>query len=275
VGRYDAPLYFDPTPPPPCDYLICESTYGDREHPDTPVLEELREVVLAAIARGGVVLVAAFAVGRAQQLIYLLRVLIDQKKIPEIPIFLDSPMSADATNVYCRYVNEHDLSEGQLLGSQSVLTGPNVHVTRTVQESKQINTNTGPAVIIASNGMMTGGRILHHLEQRLPHSQNTIVLSGYMAEGTRGRTLADGAKFIRVYGHDVAVRAAVVSMSALSGHAGHRELIRWLSPLPPPRQVFITHGELPSATALANELRAARGWNTVAPKLGESFELEK
>jgi len=219
-------------------------------------------------------LVAAFAVGRAQQLIYLLRVLIDQKRIPEIPIYLDSPMSADATNIYCRFVNEHDLSEGQLIGSQCVLTGPNVHVTRSVDESKQINSVTGPAVIIASNGMMTGGRILHHLEQRLPHPQNTVVLSGFMAEGTRGRALGDGAKLIRLYGHDVPVRATIVSMSSLSGHAGHKELIRWLSPLPPPRQAFITHGELLSATALAGELRATKGWNTVVPKLGEAFELE-
>jgi metallo-beta-lactamase family protein len=274
VGRYDAPLYYDPTPPPACDYLICESTYGDRDHPDTPVLDELCDAVLAAIKRGGVMLVAAFAVGRAQQLIYLLRVLIDQKRIPEIPIYLDSPMSADATNIYCRFVNEHDLSEGQLLGSQCVLTGPNVHITRTVDESKQINNVTGPAVIIASNGMMTGGRILHHLEQRLSHPQNTVVLSGFMAEGTRGRALGDGAKFVRVYGHDVPVKAAIVSMSSLSGHAGHKELIRWLSPLPPPRQVFITHGELPAATALAGELRTTKGWNTVVPKLGEAFELE-
>ena len=239
-----------------------------------PVLDELCDVLLAAIKRGGVMLVAAFAVGRAQQLIYLLRVLIDQKRIPEMPIYLDSPMSADATNIYCRFASDHDLSEDQMLGSHCVLDGPNVHLTRTVEASKQINNVTGPAVIIASNGMMTGGRILHHLEQRLSHPQNTVVLSGFMAEGTRGRTLADGAKFVRVYGHDVSVRAAIVQMSSLSGHAGHRELIRWLAPLPPPRQVFITHGELPSATALANELRTVQGWNTVVPKLGEAFELE-
>lgn len=273
VGRYDAPLYFDPAPPPACDYLVCESTYGDREHPAAPVLDELCQVVQAAFGRGGVLLVASFAVGRAQQLIYLLRVLIEQRRIPSVPIYLDSPMAADATHIFCRHASEHDLSEGQLLGSHCVLDGPNVHMVRTVEESKQINSMTGPAVIIASNGMMTGGRILHHLEQRLPHEQNTIVLSGFMAEATRGRALADGAKFIRVYGHDVPVRAAVVSMSALSGHAGHSELIRWLAPLPTPRQVFITHGELPSATALAGELHSTRGWNTVVPKLGESFEL--
>jgi metallo-beta-lactamase family protein len=274
VGRYDAPLYFDPLSPPACDYLICESTYGNRDHPDIPVLDELAEVVNAAVARGGVMLCAAFAIGRSQQLIYLLRVLIQQKRIPTIPIFLDSPMAADATNIYCRYVADHDLSEGQLVGSGCVFDGPNIHETRTVAESKEINNVKGPAVIIASNGMMTGGRILHQLEQRLPHPANTIVVSGFQAAGTRGRQLVDGARFLRLYGHDVPVRAAVVSMSALSGHAGHNELIRWLAPLSRPKQTFITHGELPSASALASELNTTRGWNAVVPKLGQSFVLE-
>jgi metallo-beta-lactamase family protein len=273
VGRYDAPLYFDPMQPPACDYLVCESTYGDREHPDIAVLDELTQVVQAAVKRGGVMLVPAFAVGRSQQLMYLLRVLMQQNRIPQLPIYLDSPMAMDATNIYCRYVGEHDLTEGQLVGSGCIFDGPNIHETRTVNESKQINEVQGPAVIIASNGMLTGGRILHQLEQRLGHVENTVVLAGYMAEGTRGRALAEGAKFIRLYGHDVPVRAAVVSMSSLSGHAGHKELLRWLSPLSPPKQTFITHGELPAATALAAELRTSRGWNTVVPKLGQSFEL--
>ncbi len=273
VGRYDAPLYFDPLQPPTCDYLICESTYGNRDHPDIAVLDELAGVVNAAVARGGVMLVPAFAVGRSQQLIYLLRVLMQQKRIPLLPIYLDSPMAMDATNIYCRYVAEHDLTEGQLVGPGCVFDAPNIHETRTVNESKEINEVQGPAIIIASNGMLTGGRILHQLEQRLGHSENTIVLAGYMAEGTRGRMLADGAKFLRLYGHDVPVRAAVVSMSSLSGHAGHKELLRWLTPLSPPKQTFITHGELPAATALANELQTTRGWNTVVPKLGQGFEL--
>jgi metallo-beta-lactamase family protein len=273
VGRYDAPLYFDPLQPPACDYLICESTYGNREHPDIPVLDELATTVNAAVARGGVMLVPAFAVGRSQQLIYLLRLSMQQKRIPTMPVYLDSPMAMDATNIYCRYVAEHDLTEGQLVGSGCVFDGPNIFETRTVAESKKINDVKGPAIIIASNGMLTGGRILHQLEQRLGHPENTIVLAGFMAEGTRGRALEDGAKFLRLYGHDVPVRAAVVSISSLSGHAGHKELIRWLSPLSPPKQTFITHGEFPAATALADELRTTKGWNTTVPKLGQAFEL--
>ncbi len=274
VGRYDAPLYFDPSTPPACDYLICESTYGDRNHPPVNVLDELCEVVKAGIARGGVMLVASFAVGRAQQLIFLLQMLIEQKRLPELPIFLDSPMAVSGMNLYRYYAQEHELSEAladKIDDYQFDLR--HVQLARTVAESKQINSCKGPAVIISSSGMMTGGRILHHLRQRLPHANNTIVLGGYMADGTRGRALLDSAKTLRIHGQDVPVKAAVVSMSGLSGHAGHDELLRWLSPLAAPRQIFITHGEKPSAMALADELRRTRSWNTVVPKMGENFEL--
>lgn len=273
VGRYNAPLYHDPAPPPACDYLVCESTYGNREHPDVDVLDELEQVVRTSLGRGGVMLVAAFAVGRAQQLIYLLSLLIEQQRIPKLPIYLDSPMSVAANQVFGRHRDEQDLSEAGAGLAQVQQAMRHVHLARTVEESKRINAVAGPAIIIASSGMMTGGRILHHLRQRLPHEQNTILLAGFMAEGTRGRALHDGAKFIRVYGGDVPVRAAVRELSALSGHAGHRELRRWLEPLPPPRRVFITHGELDAATSFANELHRDRGWNTHVPSLGESVEL--
>ena len=274
VGRYDAPLYFDPSTPPACDYLICESTYGDRNHPPVDVLDELCEVVKAGIDRGGVMLVASFAVGRAQQLIFLLQLLIEQKRLPELPIFLDSPMAVSGMNLYRYYAQEHELSEAladKIAGYTFDLR--HVRLARTVSESKEINHCKGPAVIISSSGMMTGGRILHHLRQRLPHANNTIILGGFMAAGTRGRALLENAKTLRIHGQDVPVNAAVVSMSGLSGHAGHDELLRWLAPLPAPRQVFITHGEKPSAVSLADELRRTRSWNTVVPKMGESFEL--
>ena len=273
VGRYNAPLYFDPEQPPQCDYLICESTYGDREHPTIDVLDQLCEVVTAAIQRGGVMLVASFAVGRAQQLIYLLQVLIDQKRIPALPIFLDSPMAVSGMNVYRFYAAEHDLSEGLAVRSDFAFDLNHVQLAKTVGDSKQINNVKGPAVIISSSGMMTGGRILHHLRQRLPDARNTIVLGGFMAAGTRGRALQEGAKTLRMLGSDVYVRAAVVEMSGLSGHAGHSELRKWLEPLQAPRQVFLTHGELPSAQSLAAELRRDRGWNTLVPKMGQSVEL--
>ncbi len=273
VGRYAAPLYHDPLPPEPCDYLICESTYGDREHPAEHVLDQLADVVTQGVARGGVMLVAAFAIGRAQQLVYLLRVLTDAGRIPRLPVYIDSPMAVEATQIYARYSKEHDVSEAQITSPDWMFTGENVVYTRAAGESKALNRVGGPAVIISSSGMMTGGRILHHLKQRLPDERNTILLGGYMAPGTRGRTLYDGKPTVRVHGMDVPVRAAVARIPALSGHADHKELLQWLTPLPPPRRVFLTHGELVSANALADELRRIRGWNVTVPKQGEMVEL--
>ena len=273
VGRYDGPLYFDPTPPPPCDYLICESTYGDRTHPEIDILNSLEEVVGRAVARGGVMLMASFAVGRAQQLIYLLGVLKAAERIPDLPIYLDSPMSIDASLIYREHRDDHDLSEARLEGSHSVISGPNVHFTKTTDESKALNHLQGPAVIISSSGMMTGGRILHHLRRRLPSESNTIVLGGFMAYGTRGRALQDGADSLRMHGQDIPVRAAIETVSGLSGHADRDELLRWLDPLGDPTRVFLTHGEPDSADALAAELRRRRKWNVVIPQLGETHEL--
>jgi metallo-beta-lactamase family protein len=274
VGRYNAPLYHDPSPPPACDVLVCESTYGDREHAQTNVLDQVRQVVEESIRRGGVMLVPSFAVGRAQQLIYLLRVLMHDGRLPELPIYLDSPMAIDATNIYRSYRADHDLSEGDLSGTACVFRAPNVHLARTADESKRINEVDGPAVIISSSGMMVGGRILHHLKRRLPDPRNTVVLGGFMAAGTRGRQLKDGARFLRIHGADVPVRAAVTEAAGLSGHAGRSELLRWLSNLPAPRHVYLTHGEKTAAQALAGDLRSAHGWNVSVPALGEAVSLE-
>jgi metallo-beta-lactamase family protein len=273
VGRYDGPLYHDPAPPPQCDYLICESTYGNRDHPSESILDALAEVVSRAAGRGGAMLFAAFAVGRAQQLIYLLQVLKDDGRIPKVPIYLDSPMACDATLIYREHREDHDLSEGDLDPAHPVLDGPGVYLCRTTSESKRLNQMPGPAVIISSSGMMTGGRILHHLKQRLPSSRNTVVLGGFQAEGTRGRLLQDGAKWLRIHGHDVPVRAAIEEVPGLSGHADRSALLRWLQPLKQPKAVFLVHGEKPSAEALAETLRHERGWTVHLPALGESHEL--
>lgn len=273
VGRYEAPLYFDPTPPPPCDYLVCESTYGDREHPEGDLLEALAQVVHRVVNRGGVMVMAAFAVGRAQQLIYLLEVLMGQKRIPELRIFLDSPMAVDATELFCKYADDHDLSEGKLPGHACSINGPHLSLVRTTEQSKLLNRIGGPAVIISSSGMMTQGRILHHLRHRLPDKRNTIILGGFQAQGTRGRQLQEGAKFIRLHHQDVPVRAAIEKIPGMSGHADRSELLKWLSPLPPPRHTFLTHGEIPAAEALAETLRRERKWSVGIPRLGQSFEL--
>jgi metallo-beta-lactamase family protein len=274
VGRYDGPLYHDPAPPTECDYLVCESTYGNRDHPDREILDALAEVVHRSVSRGGIMLTAAFAVGRAQQLIYLLQILKSQDRIPDLPIFLDSPMACDATAVYREHSEDHDLSDAALDPAHPALAGRKVILARSTAESKAINQTRGPAIIISSSGMMTGGRIVHHLRQRLPDARNTIVLGGFMAVGTRGRLIQDGAKFIRMFGMEVPVRAAVETVPGLSGHADRSDLLRWLGQLPhPPTRTFLTHGEPQAMDALAEELRTTGGWHVAAPALGESVEL--
>jgi metallo-beta-lactamase family protein len=273
VGRYDGPLYFDPSPPSDCDYLICESTYGDRDHPETDLLDSLEEVVNRSIKRGGVMLLASFAIGRAQQFIYLLQLLKNDDRIPDLPIYLDSPMSCNATSIYKEHSDDHDLSEGELDAQHPVLAGPNVHLCRSTDESKALNHVKGPAIIISSSGMMTGGRIVHHLKSRLPSPKNTVVLGGYMATGTRGRRIQDGEETIRMHGEEIPVRAAVEKVPGLSGHADRKDLLRWLTELPDPRRVFLTHGEPDSAAALAKQLKESRQWDVHVPALGESHEL--
>lgn len=273
VGRYDGPLYYDPAPPPACDYLICESTYGNRDHPEANLLEALAEVVQRGVKRGGVMLMASFAVGRAQQFIYLLQLLKNDDRIPDLPIYVDSPMACNATNIYKEHREDHDLSEGELDSGRPVLAGPRVHLCRTTDESKALNRIDGPAIIISSSGMMTGGRIVHHLKQRLPNPKTTVVLGGYMAVGTRGRLLQDGAETIRMHGMEVPVRAAIEKVPGLSGHADRAGLLRWLQDLPDPRRVFLTHGEPESAEALADELSGSRDWDVHVPDLGETHEL--
>lgn len=279
IGRYDGPLYHDPSPPPECDYLVCESTYGNRDHPDSDLSDGLAEVVQRGVERGGVMLMASFAVGRAQQLIYLLQLLKAEGRIPDLPIYLDSPMSVDATKIYREFREDHDLSEAQLVGNgatingRPVLGGPAVHLCKSVDESKALNHVKGPAIIISSSGMMTAGRIIHHLKKRLPDPSTTVILGGYMAVGTRGRRLQEGEPTIRMHGQDIQVRAAVEKVPGLSGHADRSGLLRWLGHLKTqPKQTFLTHGEPDSAEALAGTLRE-QGWEVAIPQMDESYDL--
>ena len=273
VGRYDAPLYNDPAPPPPCDYLICESTYGDRDHTPTRPLDELEKVTTEAIDRGGLMLVASFAVGRAQQLVYLLRTLMAAGRVPEVPVWVDSPMAADALEVFRRHKGEHDFSEAKLAGVAEALATPFVRTAKTAAESKGINAHAGPGIVIASSGMMNGGRILHHLARRLPDEQTTVLVAGFQAKGTRGRTLLGGARPLRIHGRDIPVRAAIRQVDAFSGHADRSEIARWLADMPAPKLAFLVHGEPPAARGMAEFLATSRGWNTTVPAIGQAFDL--
>jgi metallo-beta-lactamase family protein len=275
VGRYDAPLYHDPAPPPACDYLVCESTYGDRDHsPDRP-LDELEAVVNEAVARGGMVLVAAFAVGRSQQLVYLLRTLMATGRIPELPIWVDSPMAVEATAIFRRHAAEHDFSEARMAGVAEAMASPFVRLAKTAAESKAINQHTGPGIVIASSGMMNGGRILHHLARRLPDPKTTVIVAGFQAKGTRGRKLLDRADSLRIHGRDIPVRAVVRQIDAFSGHADRAELGRWLAGMPAPRTTFLVHGEPPAARGMAEFLSTTRGWHCQLPTIGQAVELSQ
>ncbi|MEO1496353.1 MAG: MBL fold metallo-hydrolase [Planctomycetota bacterium] len=281
LGRYDGPLYHNPAPPPACDYLVCESTYGNRNHPDKDLSDGLCDVINRGIGRGGVMLMASFAVGRAQQLIYLLQVLKCEDRIPDLPIYLDSPMSVDATKIYREHNEDHDLSEADLcgndgctVGDRPVLAGPAVHLCRSVDESKALNNVTGPAIIISSSGMLTAGRIIHHLKRRLPDKSTTVILGGFMAGGTRGRRLKEGAETLRMHGQNVPVNAAIEEVPGLSGHADRKGLLRWLGHLEtPPKHTFLTHGEPDSAAALAETLQTEQGWQVTVPGLNDRVEL--
>jgi metallo-beta-lactamase family protein len=273
VGRYDQPLLKDPEKPPRADFVLCESTYGDRDHPTTPPPDEaLAEVINRVAHRGGVIVVPAFAVDRTQLLIYDIRQLERSKRIPVVPIYMDSPMAIDVTEIYRRH--REDLKIGTLELQADSFSIPAVHVMRSPEQSKQINSVNTPAIIISASGMATGGRVLHHLEQRLPDSRNCVLLAGFQAQGTRGRALEDGAKSIQIHGQSVPVRAEVENLRQFSAHAGRSELMRWLRGIPaPPRQLFLVHGEPAAAQALGSAVQSELHWPVTLPNYLQSFDL--
>jgi metallo-beta-lactamase family protein len=254
IGRYDQPILNDPvTPPSHADVLVCESTYGDRDHPGGDPAVELAGIVNRVAQRGGSIIIPAFAVGRTQTFMYYLRELETQNKIPRLPVYVDSPMAQSATDLYLKYRAEHDADYAKIdnAGQGDPLNVREFHLTRTVEESKAINKVKTPCIIVSASGMVAGGRVLHHLAQRLPDARNAVILAGFQAQGTRGRALQEGAKTLRLYGQDVPVNAEIVQMSQLSAHAGKSELLRWLRALPaPPKQTYLTHGEPVAARSL-------------------------
>jgi metallo-beta-lactamase family protein len=268
LGRYNAPMQADPAPLPDCDTLVLEATYGDRNHPDEPMEDQVARAIMPALAAQGIVLIPAFAVARAQLLLLLIRRLMDAGRLPRVPVHLDSPMATDVTRLYRRYAEPEGLEM-----ERHDLFGPWLTLHRSVEESKRLNGLQGPRIIIASSGMMTGGRVLHHLQRLLPDSRNLVVLAGYQAAGTRGRKLAEGARFVRVHGGDVPVRARLAQIDGLSAHADARDLVRWVGTAStPPRSVFLVHGE-PAATAALGGRLGHEGLRPIIPQLNQRFEL--
>jgi metallo-beta-lactamase family protein len=269
IGRYQQPILKNPCTPPRAHYLLCESTYGDRDHPSDDPHEALASIVNRVAARGGSIVFPAFAIGRTQTLMYYLRQLENWHRVPRIPVYIDSPMALSATDLYLRHHEDHDLefTREENGGTGDPLNVHEFHLARSVEESKQINDITTPCIIISASGMATGGRVLHHLARRLPDSRNAIVLAGFQAEGTRGRALLEGAKTLRIHGEDVPVGAEVIELRQFSAHAGRSELLRWLGGLgAPPRQTFLVHGEPASAESLKAAIQQQFRWPVFVAK---------
>ena len=269
LGRAHDVLMKPPSPLPACDVLVCESTYGDREHPHTDPDAELAAVVRRVAARGGVIVVPAFAVGRAQAVMLHLTRLRRRGEIPPLPIYLNSPMAVDATDLYRSHREEHLASDQDCREMYE-----HVSFVHSVEESKALNRRHGPMVIVSASGMATGGRVLHHLEAFGPDHRNAIVLTGYQAGGTRGASLASGAQTLRMFGRDVPIHAEVVQLQGYSGHADATELLVWLrtSPVAPTR-TYVTHGEPAAADALRARIKRELGWHARVPEHLERVPL--
>ncbi|MBT8136039.1 MAG: MBL fold metallo-hydrolase [Gammaproteobacteria bacterium] len=275
VGRYDVPLHSNPDPLPSCDYLVVESTYGDRDHNHAPVEEQIRDALIRCIERGGTILIPSFAVGRTQLITFTLRQLIREGRLPDVPIHIDSPMAIDATKLYSKHIKDLSLDGSLTEDGRSRLFPDNVHFSRTVRDSKALNKMRGPRVVVSASGMLTAGRVLHHLKRLLPDPKNLVMLVGYQAAGTRGRKMMEGGKTIKVHGEHVPVRAEFIPLGGLSAHADRGELLRWIrSGKEQPETVFVTHGEEDSQEAFAGLLRRELGCTACTPELDESFELE-
>jgi len=277
IGRYDQPILNDPvTPPSKADALLCESTYGDRDHQAGDPAEMLAGIVNRVAKRGGSIVIPAFAIGRTQTFMYYLRQLEDQQRIPKLPVYVDSPMALSATDLYLKYKEDHDLEyvREDNDGKGDPLDVRQFHLTRTAEESKQINNVKTPCIIVSASGMVTGGRVMHHLAQRLPDSRNAVILAGFQAQGTRGRALQEGAKTLRLFGQEVPVNAEVVELGQFSAHAGKSELMRWLTGLPaPPRRTYLVHGEPAAAQSLQSSIQQQFKWNVSVARYLDTVDL--
>lgn len=276
LGHYDQPIIRDPVPPPSCDYLLVESTYGDRLHdPEDPKVA-LARIINDAAQRQAPVLIPAFAVGRTQELVYLIRELEDEKMIPVLPVAVDSPMAAATTQAYANRKEEHDEEYASILTQQRhPLRTHSMNTASSREESKRLNGASGARVIISASGMMTGGRVLHHALRLVPDPEATIVFVGFQAAGTTGRRILDGEQEVKILGQWVPVRCRTAKIGGFSAHADWGEVLRWLEGMEGavPRTTFLTHGEPDAANAMAGHIKEKFGWNVHVPQYGERVEL--
>lgn len=275
IGRYGEPILVDPMPAQLGDLLVMESTYGDRVHPLVDTEEMLAEVVTGTAKHGGIVLIPSFAVGRTQTLLYHLRELKKAKRIPDVPVIVDSPMALDATDIYRRHIDEYDAeSKGLLNSGFHPFTLPKLYFIRERAESIALNSIDEPMILISASGMLSGGRVLHHLKNRVSDPRNTVLFVGFQPPGSRGYWLKKGSETIRILGEEIPVRARIAEISGLSAHADRNELLRWArSCVGIPGKVAIVHGESEAAQSFAGDLKREFGWNVIIPTYGETVEV--
>lgn len=274
LGRYHDPILYPPTLIPEADVVWIESTYGDRVSTTEKPEEELAKAINDVFSRDGLVIIPAFAVGRTQLVMYYLYQLVKKGKIPNVPIYLDSPMAINVSKLYKEFHQDHQLIAVLEDTDQHPFQHSQLHYYRKQEQSRTLNELRGKAIIISASGMATGGRVLHHLFHHLPKEKNGVVFVGYQAEGTRGRRLVDGEEQVRIYGQEVPVKAKIYSVEGLSAHADQNELMEWAEGFgDKPKLAFIVHGEERSAGVLAQKLKDELGWNTVIPNYLESFML--
>ncbi len=268
LGRYDSLLMRDPEDMSTgADLLVMESTYGNREHEEKDPRSYIASLVKRIVESKGVLLIPAFAVGRTQEILLILKEGMKDGSIPKVPVHLDSPMAIDATEIYCKYPAEQKVPHVHAGDRGCTFYFGELNLVQSVEESKKLNTMPGPRVIVSASGMASGGRIVHHLRSRLPGPNNIVLFVGFQAPGTRGRTLLEGAEEVKMFGEFVPVRAQIEKIDALSAHADRSELVRWAGTFgkPAPSRVFLTHGEPESAESLAALLKETYGWNTRVP----------
>ena len=277
LGRPHHPILRPPAPLPAADLVVVESTYGDRRHEDVDSMQRFEAAIAQTAARGGVIIIPSFAVDRTEVVLFHLRQLMRRGRVPELPVYVDSPMALATLQLYRQAlaagsaeINPEVLAAGDPFDPGYLIEA------RRLEESIAINAQAGPAVIISASGMATGGRVLHHLARRLPEPRNTVLLVGFQADGTRGRALLNGARSLKMLGRYVAVRAEVVNVPAFSVHADQGEIIDWLRPAPrAPETTFIVHGEPPAAAALHAAIESQLGWTAVVPRHLEQVRLDR
>ena len=269
LGRLDNPIMQPPARIERADYLFLESTYGNRDHPGTDPEEALADIISRTAKRGGSIIIPSFAVGRAQSLLFHLSNLMTRKEIPDLPVYLDSPMAIDASDIFCRYNDGVRLTEHQARASCGLAT-----FTRSTEDSKALDIDKGQKILISASGMATGGRILFHLREYAPDPMNTILFAGFQAGGTRGARMLEGVEEIKIHGRYYPVRAEVANLHMLSAHADRSEILTWLDGFQsPPRETFIVHGEPDAADSLRHLIEEQLAWRVTVAEHNERVEL--